>query len=87
MNGSRANKKKSRPNKSLLIEQMKDRPSGGSESEARMLVERLLEELKVAEAHPRLIEAAEKLGHFTLSGARTMDSMVVYGNGGFTMLS
>jgi hypothetical protein len=85
MNGRRTSKKKTSSLK--LIEQTHDQVSGETESEARTLVNHLLEQLKLADAHPRVIEAAEKLGHFTLSGARTMDSMVAYGNGGYTMVS
>jgi hypothetical protein len=88
MNGRRTSKKKTTsPELKLVIEQGNDGVAGETESEARTLVNQLLEQLKLADADPRVIEAAEKLGHFTLSGARTMDSMVAYGNGGYTMLA
>jgi hypothetical protein len=87
MNGQRTSKKKTSSLKLKLIDQAHDQVSGETESEARALVNHLLEQLKLTDADPRVIEAAEKLGQFTVSGARTMDSMVAYGNGGYTMVS
>jgi hypothetical protein len=76
-----------------LVESMQGEPSGTNEMEARSLVTQLLDALQVAAndsspsgaAEMRLVAAIEELGHFTLAGARTMDSMVAYGNGGYTM--
>lgn len=92
MKGRSTTKKKAsrRPN---LAERLQGEPSGYNEIEARSLVTQLLDALRVAAndsdpsgtAEMRLVAAVEELGHFTLTGARTMDSMVAYGNGGYTM--
>jgi len=95
MRGRRTTKRNSTSLSPNLIERMQGEPSGNNESEARSLLAKLLDALRVAvnEADPsgaaemRLAAAVEELGHFTLAGARTMDSMVAYGNGGYTMQS
>jgi hypothetical protein len=92
MKGTKARKRTSTSDSPTLIDRLKAEPLGITEIEARSLLTQLLDAIQVAAKRSgaqdsvdvNLAKVVERLGHFTLSGARAMDSWVAaaYGNGG-----